>query len=154
MSFHKIGKYRYKNRAYTITDRWNFERGRLFLKKLPVKFGYYLKFHGARTAFCRVIEGKMTSTGHRTVSGRRPVGVCTHRTSTGRFLFKLYRTMSEKHHELSSGHQPMFYESNCHRWEATFICRRTYCISRDISIFKTKMYEYKHIYYAWGAEDV
>jgi len=31
-----------------------------------VKFSYYLKFHGARTAFCWVIEGKMTSAGHRT----------------------------------------------------------------------------------------
>jgi len=28
----------------------------------PVKFRYYLKFHGALTAFCRVIVGKMTST--------------------------------------------------------------------------------------------
>jgi len=32
----------------------------------------------------------MKSVGHRTVSGRRPAGVCTHRTGTGRFLFKLY----------------------------------------------------------------
>jgi len=36
---------------------------------------YYLKLNGARTAFCRVIEGKMTSTGHRTVPGRRPADV-------------------------------------------------------------------------------
>jgi len=55
----------------------------------PVKFRYYLKFHGARTAFGRVNEGKMTSAGHRTVPGRRPTGVCTHRTGTGRFLFKI-----------------------------------------------------------------
>ena len=34
--------------------------------RCPVKFSYYLKFHGARTAFCWVIEGKMTSAGHRT----------------------------------------------------------------------------------------
>jgi len=53
-----------------------------------VKLRYYLKFHGARTAFGRVIKGKMTSAGHRTVPGQRPVGVCTHRTGTGRFLYK------------------------------------------------------------------
>ena len=28
---------------------------------------YYLKFHGARMAFCRVTDGKLTSAGHRTV---------------------------------------------------------------------------------------
>jgi len=58
--------------------------------RCPVKFRYYLKFHGARTEFGRINEGKMTSAGYRTVSGRRPTGVCTHRTGTGRFLFKMY----------------------------------------------------------------
>jgi len=32
----------------------------------------------------------------------------------------------------------MFYESNCHRWEATCICRSTYWICIDISLVKTK----------------
>jgi len=83
----------------------------LDIVRCPVKFRYYLKFHGARTAFGRVNEGKMTSDGHRTVPGRRPVGVCTHRTGTGRFLCKIYivgfqrcpvghRTMSDKRREL------------------------------------------------------
>jgi len=71
-----------KNR--TIFDHF------LDIVRCPVKFRYYLKFHGARTAFGRVIGGKMTSVGHRTVPGRRPAGVCTHRTDTGRFLFKIY----------------------------------------------------------------
>jgi len=62
----------------------------LDIVRCPVKFRYYLKFHGARTEFGRVNEGKMTSAGHRTVPGRRPVGVCTHRTGTGRFLFNIY----------------------------------------------------------------
>ena len=62
----------------------------LDIVRCPVKFRYYLKFYGARTAFGRVNEGKMTSAGHRTVPGRRPAGVCTHRTGTGRFLFKIY----------------------------------------------------------------
>jgi len=62
----------------------------LDIVRCPLKFRYYLKFHGARTAFGRVIKGKMTSAGHRTVPGRRPAGVCTHRTGTGRFLFKIY----------------------------------------------------------------
>jgi len=52
-----------------------------------VKFRYYLKFHGTRTAFGRVIEGKMTSAGHRTVSRRRPAGVCTHRPAPDNFCF-------------------------------------------------------------------
>ena len=75
-----------------------------------VKLRYYLKFHGARTAFGKVNEGKMTSAGHRTVPRRRPAGVCTHRTDTGRFLFEIYivriqrcpsghRTMSDKRRE-------------------------------------------------------
>ena len=62
----------------------------LDIVRCPVKFRYYLKFHGARTAFGRVIEGKITSAGHRTVPGRRQAGVFTHRTGTGRFLFKIY----------------------------------------------------------------
>jgi len=33
----------------------------------------------------------------------------------------------------------MFYESNCHRWEATCICRSTYWICIDISLVKTKI---------------
>ena len=40
----------------------------LDIVRCPVKFSYYLKFHGARTAFGRVNEGKMTSAGH----GARP----------------------------------------------------------------------------------
>ena len=62
----------------------------LDIVRCPVKFRYYLKFHGARTAFGRFIEGKITSAGHRTVPGRRPAGVFTHRTGTGRFLFNIY----------------------------------------------------------------
>ena len=67
----KIGR---KNR--TIFDHF------LDIVRCPVKFRYYLKFHGARMAFGRVIEGKMTSAEHSTVPGRRPAGVCTHRTGT------------------------------------------------------------------------
>jgi len=36
------------------------------------------------------------------------------------------------------GNRPMFYESNCHRWEATCFCRCTYCIYIDISLLKNK----------------
>jgi len=42
----------------------------LDIVRYPVKYRYYLKFHGARTAFGRIIEGKMTSAGHRMVPGR------------------------------------------------------------------------------------
>jgi len=93
----------------------------LDIVRCPVNLRYYLKFHGARTAFGRVIEGKVTSAGHRTVPGRRPAGVFTHRTGTGRFwlnkIFLSYdsngarpgtvrcpaghRTMSDKRQELS-----------------------------------------------------
>ena len=73
----------------------------LDIVRCPVKFRYYLKFHGAHTAFGRVIEGKMTSAGHRTVSWQHSAGVCTHRTGTVRFLsFEiLYRTMSYNRQE-------------------------------------------------------
>ena len=62
----------------------------LDIVRCPVNFRYYLKFHGARTAFGRVIEGIITSAGHRTGPGRRRAGVFTHRTGTGRFLFNIY----------------------------------------------------------------
>jgi len=85
----------------------------LDIVRCPVQFRYYLKFHGTLTAFGRVNKDKMTSAGHRTVPGRRPAGVCTHRTGTGRFLFKIYivrfqqcpsghRIMSDKRRELSN----------------------------------------------------
>ena len=74
----------------------------LDIVRCPVKLRYYLKFHGACTAFGRVNEGKMTSAGHRTVPGRRPAGVCTYRTGTGRFLFKIYIVRFQR---CSSGHR-------------------------------------------------
>jgi len=85
----------------------------LDIVRCPVNFRYYC------TAFGRVIEGKITSAGRRTVPGRHPDGVFTHRTGTGRFLFNIYivrfqrrpsghrtvpaghRTMSDKRQELS-----------------------------------------------------
>jgi len=130
--------------------------------RCPVKLRYYLKFHGARTAFGWVIEGKMTSTGHRTVPGRRPTGVCTHWTGTGRFLFKNFIVRFQRCPTGRTSYdvwqaprtlknllinRPMpvrapadvFYESNCHRWEATWFCRRTYCIYIYIySLLETK----------------
>jgi len=125
-----------------------------------VKFRNYLKFHGARTAFCRVIEDKMTS-----ANGARPAFAHIGRAPDDFGLnFKSYdfnsdcsgtvlcsaghRTMREKSKKLSkisiqigrcpSGHRSVFYESNCHRWEATCICRSSYWICIDISLVKTK----------------
>jgi len=113
----------------------------LDILRCPVMLRFYFKFHGARTAFGRVNEGKMTSAGHRTVSGRCTAGVCTHRTGTRRFLFKIYAWPGIAQCLTSAGnfkkslyksadarqgtgrcpygHRPMFCESNCHRWEAT-----------------------------------
>jgi len=82
-------------------DFWSF----LDIVRCPVKFRYYLKFHGARTGFGRVIEGKMTSAGHRAMHERRPAGVCTHRTGTGRFSFKIYIVRFQR---CPSGHRTMF----------------------------------------------
>jgi len=55
----------------------------LDIVRCPVKFRYYLKFHGPRQAFGRVNEGKMTSAGHRTGAqpafahiGRAPDNFC------------------------------------------------------------------------------
>jgi len=52
----------------------------LDIVRYPVKLRYYLKFHGARTAFGRVNGGKMTSAGHRTVPGRHLHTSDGHRT--------------------------------------------------------------------------
>ena len=86
----------------------------------PVKFRYNIKFLGARTAFGRVNEDKMAS-----------AGVCTHRTGTGRFLFKIYIVRFQQcivrcltsagNFQISqigrcpSRHRPMCYKTNCHR---------------------------------------
>jgi len=40
---------------------------------------YRNTLQGARSEFCRVIEGKMSSAGQLTVPGRRPADVCTHK---------------------------------------------------------------------------
>ena len=48
--------------------------------RCPVKFMYYIKFHGARTAFAESTR----------VKWHRPVGICTHRTI---FVTNLYRTI-------------------------------------------------------------
>jgi len=45
----------------------------LDIVRCPVKLRYYLKFHGACTAFDRVIEGKMISFAH---IGRVPYELC------------------------------------------------------------------------------
>ena len=52
----------------------------LDIVRCPVKFRHYLKFHGAHTAFGRIIEGKMTSAGHHTAPGRRLHTSDGHRT--------------------------------------------------------------------------
>jgi len=86
----------------------------LDIVRCSVKFRNYLKFHGARTAFGRVNEGKMTSAGHRTVPGRRPAGVCTHRTDNGRFLFISYD---------SNGACPVFLLKNILHLQRYFISK-------------------------------
>jgi len=62
----------------------------LDIVRCPVKYRYYLNFHGSRTAFGKVVECKMTPAGHRTKPGRRLAGVGSHRTDTGQFLFEMY----------------------------------------------------------------
>jgi len=90
----------------------------LDIVRCPMNLRYYLKFHGTRTAFGRVIEGKITSTGHHTVPGWRPAGVFTHPTGTGRFLFNIYivrfqrrpsghRTGPAGHHTMSDKRQEL-----------------------------------------------
>jgi len=86
----------------------------LDIVQCPLKFRHYLKFHGARTAFGRVIEGTMTSAGHLTA----PVWLL-HTSDYFCSKFKSYdsngdrhRTMSDKRKELyktyliKSGHRP------------------------------------------------
>jgi len=137
---------------------------------VPVKFSYYFKYHGACTAFWRVIEGTIKSAEHRlhrlhTWEGHRTLLVWNSNQTI--FTAAGHRTIYEKSKELSkisiqigrcpSGHWPMFYELNCHRWEETCICRSTYwiCII-DISLVKTKnliIYKLNYICFAWGAKD-
>ena len=67
-----------------------------------------------------------------------------------------HRTMSDsddkRHEHCPSGHRPMLYESNCHRWEAKCICRSTYYIYIDLSLLKTKTINTKNIFRlsSWG----
>jgi len=66
----------------------------------PVKFSYYIKFHGARTAFCWVIEGTLTSAVHRlhTSDGHRTMFGNLNRTISTAVG---HRTICEKSKELS-----------------------------------------------------
>jgi len=45
-----------------------------------------------------------------------------------------------------SGHRPMFYESNCHRWEATCFCRSTYFQFSVFFISSLNIYTLFHKY--------
>jgi len=166
----------------------------LDIVRCPVKFRYYLKFHGARTAFgslrVRCPDGARPAFSHigrapddfylifisydfngaRPGTVRRPSG---HHTVPGRASYDVWQAPGNFKNRLTnrpmpvrapddarpgsgrcpSGLRPMCYESNCHRWEATCFCRRTYCIYIDISLLKTKKHKYKNIYFDWAAED-
>jgi len=113
-----------KNRA--IFDHF------LDIVRCPVKLRYYLKFHGARTAFGGSLR----------VKWHRPVIV--------RFLFNLYvaghRTMSDKCQELkkslnkSTDARPgtgRCFMSRIEISEKRCFCRSTYCTYIDISLLKT-----------------
>ena len=76
----------------------------LDIVRCPMKFRYYLKFHGARTAFGRVIEGRITSAAHRTVPGRRFHTSDGHRTI---FIYYLYRTIPTAPVQCPAGHRTM-----------------------------------------------
>ena len=97
----------------------------------------------------RRLVGSLRVTRH-----RRPVCICTHRTSIKRFWYK-FRTRSGIERCLTSarnfqkiskqigqrcpsGYRPMVYESNCHRWEATWFWWSTYYIYINILLLKTK----------------
>jgi len=69
--------------------------------RCPVKFSYYFKFHGARTAFRRAIGVTLTSAGHRvhTSDGHRTIlGWNSNRTIS---TAAGHRTMCKKSKELS-----------------------------------------------------
>ena len=60
---HKRAPYQNSNDSMTPVWRPAYNK-KSFLRPrvVPVE-----EFHGARTAFCRLIEGKLTSAGHRTI---------------------------------------------------------------------------------------
>jgi len=103
-----------------------------------VKLSYYIKFHGARTAFCWVIEGTIASTGHRLhkSEGHRAIFGNLNRTIS---TAAGHRTMCEKGKELSkisiqigrfaSGHRLMFYKSNRLRWELSDVYVQKYILN-------------------------
>jgi len=98
----------------------------LDIVRCPVKFRYYLKFNGVRTAFGRVKEGKMTFV-H---IGRAPDDFCLQfisydsrpgnvrcLLSAGNFQISLNESADARPGtgRCPSRHRPMFYESNRHR---------------------------------------
>jgi len=69
---------------------------------------------------------------------RRPSG---HRTVLGQAWYDVWKGTFEillTYRPIPSGHRSMFYESNGHRWEATCIYIRTYCIYINNFILKNK----------------
>ena len=121
----------------------------LDIERCPVKFKYYLKFHGTRTAFCRVIEGTMKLARHRMVPWRGPAGVCTHGTGTVQFWFKfiLYNVNSNRlgtmwcpagHHTKALAVRSFVY------LQKNILHLHRYFTSED------QKYKYKIIYFAGG----
>ena len=72
-------------------------------RTVPGEVKVLLKISRRRTAFGSVIEGKMTSARHLTVSRRRTAGVCTHLTGSGRCCMSLTAT-GEKRREVAEVH--------------------------------------------------
>jgi len=124
----------------------------LDIVRCPVKLRYSLKFHGAvrhlvaslrvkwhRPGTLRCPDGARPAFAH---IGRAPDNFCFNFISydiNGAHLGTVrgparHCTMSynrQKLSKISHRHRPMFYESNCHRWETTCFCRRIYI---DISL--------------------
>jgi len=94
-----------------------------YIVRCPMRFSHYLKFHGARTAFCRVIEDTMTSAGHRLHTSDGHWTILVWNSNRTILTAAGHRTMWEKSKNLYTN-RPMpvrppadvFYESNCHRW--------------------------------------
>ena len=118
----------------------------LDIERCLMKFRYYLNFTALERGCVRLLRLRGQCPGTvRCPDGARPAFAHIGRAPDD-FDIKCKRcpaghrtcTMSEKRQELSkiyqqigrcpAGHRTMFYESNCHRWETTCICRRTYWI--------------------------
>ena len=129
-----------------------------------MKFSYYIKFHGARTAFCWVIEGTMTSAGHRlhTSDGHRTIFGNLNRTilTGGRASYDVWKEQGTFENLFTNHPMPVRAPADVLWVELppvrsdVYLQRYILNLYRYVTCEDQKLkFNYMYICFAWGAKD-